>query len=144
MSESDLKYSGLTREVIGAAMEVHKQMGNGFQEVVYQRCLAIELKSRGIVFRREQEMPLFYKEHEVGTRRADFIVDGCVLVELKAISVLDDVHRAQTLNYLTAYNLEIGLLINFGGKSLQFERFINTRNNYKGRPRMGEEGRSAD
>lgn len=134
MTENDLKYSEITREIIGAAMAVHSYMGNGFQEVIYQRCLAIELKDRGIQFRREQEMPLFYKNHEVGTRRADFIVNGNILLELKALSLLEDEHRAQTLNYLTAYNLEIGLLINFGAKSLQFERFINTRNTYKGKP----------
>lgn len=127
MSESDLKYSEITREIIGAAMEVHSHMGNGFQEVIYQRCLAIEFEDRGIQFRREQEMPLFYKLHEVGTRRADFIVNGNILVELKAISVLEDEQRAQILNYLTAYNLEVGLLINFGAKSLQFERFVNTK-----------------
>ncbi|KMQ49494.1 GxxExxY protein [Chitinispirillum alkaliphilum] len=132
MSEKDLKHSDLTREIIGAAMEVHGQMGNGFQEVIYQRCLVLELKDRGIGFRREQEKTLYYKNHEVGTRRADFIVEDRVLVELKAVSTLEDVHRAQTLNYLTAYRLEIGLLINFGGKSLQFERFISSKNRYKG------------
>ncbi|HEX2957667.1 MAG TPA: GxxExxY protein [Chitinispirillaceae bacterium] len=134
MTENDLKYSEITREIIGAAMAVHSYMGNGFQEVIYQRCLAIELKDRDIQFRREQEMLLFYKNHEVGTRRADFIVNSNILLELKALSLLEDEHRAQTLNYLTAYNLEIGLLINFGAKSLQFERFINTRNTYKGKP----------
>ncbi len=132
MSEQDLKHSDITREVIGAAMEVHKHMGNGFQEVIYQRCLALELKDRGIEFLREQEMALYYKNHEVGSRRADFIVERKILVELKALVTLEDVHRAQALNYLTAYHLEIGLLINFGAKSLQFERFISSNHKYKG------------
>jgi GxxExxY protein len=132
MSESDLKYSEITRQIIGAAMEVHSYMGNGFQEVVYQRCLAIEFKERGINFLREHSMPLYFKDNRVGTRRVDFIVDENILVELKAISVLDDDHRAQILNYLTAYKLEVGLLLNFGTKSLQFERFINTKKGYRG------------
>lgn len=132
MSEKDLKHSELTREIIGAAMEVHKHMGNGFQEVIYQRCLAIELKTRGVQFQREQNMPLFYKDFHVGRRRADFLVADTVLIEMKAKSILTDDHRAQILNYLTAYKKEIGLLLNFGCKSLQFERFINTKSQYKG------------
>lgn len=112
----------LTHAIIGCAMEVHTVLGNGFQEIIYQRALAIELESKGIDFRREQEMPLFYKQHEIGARRADFLVENKVLVELKAIVKLEDVHLAQALNYLTAYNLPIGLLINFGGVKLEFKR----------------------
>jgi len=114
----------LTYKIIGCAMEVHNILGNGFQEVVYQRCLAIELENAGLSYLREEEIPLYYKGIEVGSRRADFVVEGKILVELKALIKLDDVHLAQTLNYLTAYDLEIGLLINFGGKSLEYKRMF--------------------
>ncbi len=109
----------LTNKIIGSAMKVHNTLGNGFQEVIYQRCLAIEFDNAGIVFKREQEMPIYYEGFEVGKRRADFIIEEKVMVELKAIINLEDVHLAQGLNYLTAYNLETGLLINFGSTSLQ-------------------------
>jgi len=125
--ESGLKFADCTREIIGAAMEVHNHLGNGFQEVIYQRSLAIELKDRGVEFLREQEMPLFYKNHEVGTRRADFVICNRIIVELKAISVVSDIERAQVLNYLTAYRMEVGLLLNFGTPSLQFERFVYSK-----------------
>jgi GxxExxY protein len=95
--------------------------------VIYPRCLAIELKERGIEFLREQEMPLFYKSHEVGSRRADFVVHGKIIIELKAVSTISDVERAQVLNYLMAYRMEVGLLLNFGTPSLQFERFVNSK-----------------
>ncbi|MDP6340115.1 MAG: GxxExxY protein [Candidatus Marinimicrobia bacterium] len=122
--DSDYKYSDITEKIIGCAMKVHSYLGNGFQEVIYQRCLAIEFANAGLEFSRELEMPLFYYDKEVGTRRADFIVEGIVLVELKAITKLDEVHKAQILNYLKAYKLEVGLLINFGEKSLEFKRFV--------------------
>jgi len=112
----------LTYNIIGCALKVHKTMGNGFQEVIYQRCLAIELGNAGIEFLREQEMPIFYEGINVGTRRADFIIAGEVMVELKAIIQLEDVHLAQALNYLTAYQIEIGLLINFGSNSMEVKR----------------------
>ncbi len=105
-------------------MEVHNGMGHGFQEIVYQRALAIELKDRDIQFRREQEMPLFYKHHEAGTRRADFIVEGKGMVEIKALVGLEDVPLAQGLNYLAAYNPDIGLLLNFRATKLQFKRLF--------------------
>ena len=108
-------------------MEVHKTLGNGFQEVVYQRSLAIELDLLNLSFTREVEMPLFYRGHEVGTRRVDFLVEHQILVELKAITQLEEVHLAQALNYLEAFNLEIGLLINFGSKSLQYKRLLNKK-----------------
>ena len=117
-----LKYKDITEKIIGASFEVHKFLGNGFQEVIYQRALAWELSNAGLSYAREIEQEIFYKElHEpIGKRRADFVVEGKVLVELKAIIELQDVHLAQVLNYLKAYKLEVGLLINFGSKSLTF------------------------
>ncbi len=112
----------LTYKIIGCAMKVHNTLGNGFQEVIYQRCLAIELDKIGLEFLREEEMPIYYDSIHVGTRRADFIIANQVLVELKAIVKLEDVHLAQGLNYLTAYQIEKGLLINFGATSLEVKR----------------------
>ncbi len=114
----------LTYKVIGCAMKVHNTLGNGFQEVIYQRCLAIELDRNSINFEREKEMPIYYEGFEVGTRRADFIIEDKIMVELKAIIQLEDVHLAQGLNYLTAYDLETGLLLNFGSTSLQTKRLF--------------------
>ena len=114
----------LTYKIIGCAMKVHNTLGNGFQEVIYQRCLAIELERNNIEFLREQELPIFYEGIHVGTRRADFIVAGEVMVELKAIIKLEEVHLAQALNYLTAYQIEKGLLINFGSTSLEVKRLF--------------------
>lgn len=114
----------LTYKIIGCAMKVHNTLGNGFQEVIYQRCLTIELEKQSINYEREKEMPIFYEGMEVGTRRADFIIEEKVMVEIKAIIQLEDVHLAQGLNYLTAYNLEKGLLINFGSTSLQIKRLF--------------------
>jgi len=119
--------AGLTHRIIGCAMQVHNVMGNGFQEVIYQRCLAIELEKQGISFVREREMTIYYDGHEVGTRRADFLVENKVLIELKALINLEDVHLAQTMNYLEAYRLDIGLLINFGARSLQFKRVLGKK-----------------
>lgn len=107
-------------------MKVHSALGNGFQEVIYQRSLAIEMHDSGLNFARELEIPLFYKENEVGTRRVDFLVEQKVLVELKAITEITFVHHAQIINYLNAYRLQIGLLINFGEKSLTYKRFIKS------------------
>lgn len=122
----DLKYKDITEKIIGASFEVHKFLGNGFQEVIYQRALAHELTQTGLSFAREISQDIFYKDliEPIGRRRADFVVEGKVLVELKAKSQLEDAHLAQTLNYLRAYKLEIGLLINFGSKSLTFKRLI--------------------
>ena len=114
----------LTHRIIGCAMKVHSTLGNGFQEVIYQRALAIELKKSDVSFIREQEIPIFYCGYEIGTRRADFLVENKVLLELKALIRLEDVHLAQALNYLTAYNLDIGLLINFGSMKLEFKRLF--------------------
>ena len=121
-----MEINDLTHQIIGAAMEVHRVLGNGFQEVIYQRALAWELGTAGLSFAREIEQDIFYKELQepIGTRRADFVVEGKVLVELKAVIELEDVHLAQVLNYLKAYKLEVGLLINFGSKSLTFKRLV--------------------
>jgi GxxExxY protein len=95
--------------------------------VIYQRALEIELRSRGVAFQREYEMPVYYKMNHIGTRRVDFLVEGIVSVELKALIELQDVHLAQAINYLEAYNLELGLLLNFGSKSLTFKRLLNKK-----------------
>jgi len=115
----------LTHKIIGCAMEVHNHLGNGFQEVIYQRALAIEFRIQGISFVRELEMELQYKGEHVGTRRVDFLVEDKVMVEIKAIEKLEGVHKAQAINYCEAYGLADGLLINFGGVSLQFNRVYN-------------------
>ena len=137
---NNLKHQNITQKIIGAAFEVHKFMGNGFQEVIYQRALAIEMRKAGLEFAREIEQDILYKDFQepIGTRRTDFVVAREVLVELKAISALEDVHEAQILNYLKAYRLEIGLLLNFGAKSLEIKRLILTQPNhgFKGRQRQ--------
>ena len=122
----------VSKVVVDAAMKVHSALGNGFQEVIYQRALEIEMKKAGLLFARELEMPVYYDNIQIGTRRVDFFVDDKVMVELKALTTLDDVHIAQAINYLEAYKMEIGLLINFGAKSLQFKRFT-IENKLKGR-----------
>ena len=114
----------LTHKIIGCAMNVHSSLGNGFQEVIYQRALAIELDEAGIRFVRELEMPIHYKGHDIGTRRVDFLVEDHIMVELKALLKLENVHLAQGLNYLNAYNLYVGLLINFGATRLEFKRLF--------------------
>ena len=123
---TELKFKDITAKIIGCAFEVHGFLGNGFQEVIYQRALAWELANANLHYVREIEQKIFYKELEepIGTRRADFVVEGKVLVELKAVITLEDVHLAQVLNYLKAYKLEVGLLINFGSKSLTFKRLV--------------------
>lgn len=127
MINTQYKYSELTSKIIGCSMTVHKTLGNGFQEVIYQRALAIELRLAEIKFRREFEMSIFYRSEHIGTRRVDFLVDGVISVELKAVTKLEDVHLAQAINYLEAYNLEVGLLINFGETSLNFKRLTNKK-----------------
>ena len=124
---SELKYKEITEKIIGASMKVHAALGNGFQEVIYQRALEIELKKMGVLFEREFDMPVYYKNHQIGERRVDFLVEGKISVELKAIINLEPVHFAQARNYLEAYNLEVGLLINFGSISLQFKRLQNPK-----------------
>lgn len=127
MIKEEYKYSAVTGKIIGCAMEVHKLLGNGFQEVIYQRALAYEMELQGLGFVREFEMPIYYKEKHIGTRRVDFLVEGNISVELKALIQLEPVHLAQAINYLEAYNLEIGLLINFGDTKLRFHRLENKK-----------------
>jgi GxxExxY protein len=127
MINHQYKFSELTSRVIGSAMKVHTSLGNGFQEVIYQRALAIEFSSDEIPFSREFEMPIFYRQQQIGTRRVDFLVDQVLSVEIKALTKLEDVHFAQAINYLEAYNLEVGLLINFGERSLSFRRLQNKK-----------------
>jgi len=122
------KYSDLTGKIIGAALEVHKFLGNGFQEVIYQRALAIELEEKELSFVREQKMWINYKGKNIGTRRVDFFIEDKIMLEIKAVIKLEDVHLAQAINYLEAYNLEIGLLINFGSKSMEFKRLMRKLN----------------
>jgi GxxExxY protein len=122
----NLKHADITEKIIGAAFEVHKYLANGFQEVIYQRALAYEMSRAGLEYAREIEQDIYYKDlpEPIGTRRADFVVEGKVLVELKALTQIEDVHWAQVLNYLKAYRLEVGLLLNFGSKSLTFKRLV--------------------
>ena len=123
---TEYKYKELTYKIIGCALNVHNELGNGFQEVIYQRALAWELSQVNIGFIREQNQDIYYRNcpEPIGTRRADFIVESVVLLELKAISKLEAVHWAQILNYLKAYKYDVGLLINFGGKKLEYKRFV--------------------
>ena len=121
------KYSELTGKIIGCSMEVHKLLGNGFLEVIYQRALEEEFIIQRVSFLRDFEMRIFYKEKLVGTRRLDFLVGNTISLEIKAVVKLEDVHLNQAINYLEAYNLEVGMLINFGAKSLEFKRLINSK-----------------
>jgi GxxExxY protein len=125
MNKTDINQ--ITHKIIGCAMKVHSTLGNGFQEVIYQRALAIEMSVEGLSFQREMEMPIFYREEQIGTRRVDFFVENSVMVELKAMEKIEDVHKAQAINYLEAYNIADGLLINFGGLSLEFKRLYNKK-----------------
>ena len=120
-------YEDLTRKIIGCAMKVHSSLGSGFQEVVYQRALGIELAKLGIEYMREYEMDLYYNDQVIGTRRVDFYIENKIMVELKSITNLEDVHLAQALNYLEAYHVSLGLLINFGSRSLEFKRIHNNK-----------------
>ena len=117
----------LTHAIIGCAMEVHRTLGNGFQEKIYQRCLAIEFNLQKIKYVWEQEMEIFYKGNSVGLRRVDFFIEGQVMLEIKAVEKIEEAHKAQAINYCEAYNIADGLLINFGAKSLEFKRVYNNR-----------------
>ncbi len=127
MIKPEYKYSELTGRIIGCAMEVHNALGNGFQEVIYQRALEYEMELQKIACSREFEMPIHYKQKHIGTRRVDFLVENIISVELKATTKVEPVHLAQAINYLEAYNLEIGLLINFGNMKLEFHRLQNKK-----------------
>jgi len=122
-----MHYEDITKQIIAAAMEVHKRLGNGFQEVIYQRALALELSHIELEFEQEKEIPIYYRDEFIGTRRADFFIDNKIMVEIKAVINLDDSHLAQAINYLEAYKMEVGLLINFGSKSLQIKRIHNNK-----------------
>jgi GxxExxY protein len=126
MNEQEYKHADLTQKIIGSAMNVHSTLGNGFQEVIYQRALAIEMDKRGISFQRELEMPIYYEGEVIGTRRVDFLVEEKVMVELKVVTRIEDVHLAQAINTLEAYRLEVGLLLNFGAKSLEYRRVVKS------------------
>jgi len=127
MIDRKYKYSDITEKIIGCAISVHKFLGNGFQEVVYQRALGIEMEKEKLNFSREQEMPILYKGEDIGTRRVDFFVEDQILVEIKALIKMENVHLAQAINYLEAFDKEIGLLINFGARSLEFKRLTNKK-----------------
>jgi len=127
MIKLEYKYSELTGKIIGCAMEVHNALGNGFQEVIYQRALDYEMELQKILAVREVEMPVFYKQKDIGSRRVDFLVDEKICVEIKALTNLEDVHLPQAINYLEAFNLEVGLLINFGNTKLEFKRVQNKK-----------------
>ena len=131
-----MKEKELTHRIIGCSMKVHSTLGSGFQEVIYQRALAIEMKKQGLSYVREMEMEIFYDEIQIGTRRVDFFVEDRIMVELKAIAKLDDSHLAQAMNYCQAYGLPIGLLINFGSKSLEFKRVYNINHPDNNNPRI--------
>ena len=124
---TEFKYGAITEKIIGAAFKVHNTLGNGFQEVIYQRALELELRLMPLEYNREFEMPIYYMDQQIGTRRVDFLVANTISVELKALIKLEDVHLAQAINYLEAYNLEIGLLVNFGSKRLEFHRLTNQK-----------------
>ena len=124
---TNYKHSELTGKIIGCAMKVHGTLGNGFQEVIYQRCLEVEMREQGLNFKRELEMPIYYGGINVGTRRVDFLVEEIIMVELKALTKIEEVHLSQALNYLEAYKLETGLLLNFGSKSLEVKRISNEK-----------------
>ena len=119
--------SELTGKIIGCAMEVHRILGNGFQEKIYQRALAIEMTYQGLSFSQEHEMNIIYKGTHIGTRRVDFFVEGRIMLEIKAVIKLEDVHLAQAINYIEIYRLPIGLLINFGSRSLEFKRVMKPK-----------------
>ena len=127
MIKKEYPESELTGKIIGCAMEVHKYLGNGFQEVVYQRALSIELSMNNLEHEREKVLPLTYKGYSIGKRRVDFFVMNRIMVEIKAVKQLEDVHLAQAINYLEAYRMDIGLLINFGNTSLQFKRVMKPK-----------------
>ncbi len=124
-----MKYAEITEKIIGCAMKVHRELSYGFQEYIYQQALEIEFLKNGLKFIREYEMPIYYSGEKIGIRRVDFFAEEKIMVELKAVTELEDVHLAQALNYLEASGHEIGLLINFGAKSLQFKRLHNRKTN---------------
>ena len=138
MLQKDFKYKEITEKIIGAAMKVHSTLGNGFQEVIYQRALEDEMQQKKLTLARELSIPVFYNNLQIGERRVDFFVENKVMVELKALIQLENVHLAQAKNYLEAYNLQVGLLINFGSISLQFKRLENQKFKEISEPKLSE------
>ena len=124
---SDLKYKEITEKIIGTSMKVHSKLGNGFPEVIYQRAMEIQLEEDKLVFQRERSMAIYYNGKKIGERRVDFLVENKICVELKAVAALEPIHFAQARNYLEAFNLEVGLLLNFGSISLGFKRIENPK-----------------
>jgi len=122
-----MKYEEITRDILSAAFKVHSTLGNGFQEVIYQKAMELEMPLHSLSFKREMEMPIFYLDQQIGTRRVDLFVEGLIMVELKAQIKLEDVHLAQAINYLEAYNVEVGMLLNFGAISLEYRRLTNKK-----------------
>ena len=122
-----MQYEDLTRRIIGCAMTVHSTLGNGFQELIYQRALDIEMQYGQLNFEREKSMEIFYRGTKIGTRRVDFFIENCIMVEIKAVTELKGEHKAQAINYLEAYQMETGLLLNFGSYSLEFQRLYNKK-----------------
>ena len=137
MIDEKYKYSDVTDKIIRCSYAVHNILGCGFQEVIQQRALSIEFEEADLTYIREQEMPLYYKEHHIGDRRVDFLVNENVLVEIKAVSQLENVHLAQAINYLEAFKLEVGLLINFGSTKLEFKRLMKNEQQLKKGNQMG-------
>ena len=119
------KYGEVTEKIIGLALKIHNTLGCGFLEVIYQRALELECKLNSMNYAREFELPVFYNDYLIGKRRVDFLIEGKISVELKAVPKIEPIHIAQIMNYLRIHNLEVGLLINFGSKSLEFHRFTN-------------------
>jgi GxxExxY protein len=132
--KQEYKYSDITEKIIGCALKVHNNLGNGFQEVIYQRALEIEFRKAGLAFNRELQMTVTYDGIKIGTRRVDFLVESKIIVELKAVSKLDNMYLNQAVNYLEAFDLEIGLLLNFGSTSLEFRRLINSKKRNQDNP----------
>ena len=120
----EIIYKELSYAIVGAAMEVHRILGPGFLEAVYEAALAHELTLQGIPFERQKELPVYYKGQLVGHYVADFVVDGQIILELKAVSALTKAHEAQAHNYLAATGLSLAILLNFGAESLQQKRIV--------------------
>ncbi len=134
MPIANFKYSDITQKVIGTAMTVHNKLGCGFQEIIYQRALSIQLDKVNLNYAREARIPIHFESQEIGTRRVDFIVEENIMLELKAVTQLENIHLAQALNYLETFDLETGLLINFGSKSLEFKRLISKKHKVRVNP----------
>ena len=127
MIKQEYKYSDITAKIISCAIKVHNELGPGFPEYIYQRALEIEFRNTLLKNVREKEHPVYYLNELVGKRRVDFVVEEKIMVELKAVDKLDELSLSRSLNYMKAFNLEVGLLINFGGAKLEFKRLVNNK-----------------